>query len=66
MLVIELIKVRLRQLIPHYHPCCDKTLGGLLPPKALLHTLISSRTRQELLPHPKRTSAIVPICFQFH
>lgn len=31
MLVIELIKVRLRQLIPHHHPCCDKALGGLLP-----------------------------------
>lgn len=30
MLIIELIKVRLRQLIPHHHPCCDKTLGRLL------------------------------------
>lgn len=31
MLVIELMKVRLRQLIPHHHPYCDKTWGRLLP-----------------------------------
>lgn len=30
MIVIELVKVRLRQLILHHHPYCDKTLGRIL------------------------------------
>lgn len=31
MLIKELIKVRLSQLIPPHHPCCDNTFWGLLP-----------------------------------
>lgn len=31
MLVVELMKVILRQLIPDHHPYCDKTLRGLFP-----------------------------------